>query len=185
MELTPEVRRKVRRLAWLYLLAAVALLPWIVYLAVTLPRRSLDVHYRASWVGFDILLVVALARTAYMAFKVDARIQLTATAAATLLIVDAWFDVTTSHGRTNVLEAVLLAMFAEIPIAMFCIFVARRVSAYVFELAHLDRITSGAPQVTDSEFVDREIADGDAGAGEVPLEEPGRGGEPPGASISR
>jgi len=66
-------------------------------------------------VGFDLLLVFALVRTAYMAFKVDARIQLTATAAATLLIVDAWFDVTTSHGHAAVAEALVLAVFAEIP----------------------------------------------------------------------
>ena len=133
-----------RRLAWLYLLAAAVLLPWIAYLAVSLPRRSLDVHYRAAWVGFDLLLVVALARTAYMAFKVDARIQLTATAAATLLMVDAWFDVTTSHGRASVLEALVLAALVEIPVALYCLFVARRVSAHVFELAHLERIERGA-----------------------------------------
>jgi hypothetical protein len=159
LALTPAVLHKVRRLAWLYLAGAVALLPWIVYLAVTLPRRSLDVHYKASWVGFDLLLVIALVRTAYMAFKVDARIQLTATAAATLLIVDAWFDVTTSHGRANVLQALLLAVFAEIPIAIFCIYVARRVSAYVFELAHLERIGRGAPQPTDAQELHREFPD--------------------------
>jgi hypothetical protein len=157
LAITPQVRRQVRRLAWLYLLAALALLPWIVYLAVSLPRRSLDVHYKASWVGFDLLLVVALARTAYMAFKVDARVQLTATAAATLLIVDAWFDVTTSHGRAAVGEALILAVFAEIPIALFCIYVARRVSTYVFELAHLERIRSGKPQPTDAEQLHREF----------------------------
>jgi len=157
LAITPEVRRQVRRLAWIYLLAAVALLPWIAYLAVTLPRRSLDVHYKASWVGFDLLLVFALVRTAYLAFKVDARIQLTATAAATLLIVDAWFDVTTSHGHAAVAEALVLAVFAEIPIAIFCIVVARRVGTYVFELAHLERVTSGRPQPSDAEQMHREF----------------------------
>jgi len=155
--ISPEVRRQVRRLAWLYLVAAVALLPWIVFLAISLPKRSLDVHYRASWVGFDLLLVFALARTAYMAFKVDARVQLAATAAATLLIVDAWFDVTTSHGRAAVVEALALALFAELPIAVFCVFVARRVSNYVSELAHLERVKSGQPQPSDAEQIHREF----------------------------
>ncbi len=155
--ITPEVRRQVRRLAWLYLIASVALLPWIVFLAISLPKRNLDVHYRASWVGFDLLLVFALARTAYMAFRVDARVQLAATAAATMLIIDAWFDVSTSHGRAAVIEALALAAFAEIPIALFCIFVARRVSTHVLELAHLERVRSGRPQPSDAEQIHREF----------------------------
>ena len=64
-------RRRARRMAWLYTAAAVMLLPWIVYLAVTLPRRHFDRHYRVAWVGFDILLVIAIVRTAYFAFRVD------------------------------------------------------------------------------------------------------------------
>jgi hypothetical protein len=159
------MRRRVRRLAWLYLLAAVILLPWIAYLAESLPRRSLDVHYRAAWVGFDLLLVVTLSRTAYMAFKADARIQLTATAAATLLIVDAWFDVTTSHGRSSVLEALVLAILIEIPVALYCLFVARRVSAYVFELAHLERIERGESPPSDAGTLPRSGASA-AGSGE-------------------
>ena len=95
-----EARRAT--LAWLYTAAAVILLPWIVFLAVTLPRRQFDLHYRAAWVGFDLLLVVAITRTAYMAFRVDPRVQFPATATATLLVVDAWFDITTSGSRRPV-----------------------------------------------------------------------------------
>ena len=95
------------------------LLPWIVYLAVTLPRRQFDRHYRAAWVGFDLILVFAIARTAYMAFRFDPRVQFPATATAVLLLVDAWFDVTTSSGRSQFLEAVLLAVLVEVPSALF------------------------------------------------------------------
>ena len=131
----PEGRRRARRLAWLYAGAAVILLPWIVFLAATLPRRQFDLHYRAAWVGFDLLLVFAIARTAYMAFRVDHRVQFSATATATLLIVDAWFDVTTSSGRGQFFEALLLAMCVEIPAAVFSIYVARSVNRRSLELA--------------------------------------------------
>jgi hypothetical protein len=127
-------------MAWLYTGAAVVLLPWIVYLAVTLPRRNLDRHYRAAWVGFDVFLVVVIARTAYMAFRVDQRVQFAATATATLLLVDAWFDVTTSTGRSQVLEALILATFIEIPAAVFSIYLARQVNRRVLESANLDGI---------------------------------------------
>jgi hypothetical protein len=131
----PAGRRRARRLAWLYTAAGVVLLPWIGILAVTLPRRQFDLHYRAAWVGFDLLLVFAITRTAYMAFRVDQRVQISATATATLLIVDAWFDMTTSGGRGQFFEALLLAVFVEIPAAVFSIYVARQVNRRTLELA--------------------------------------------------
>ncbi len=133
----PEVRRRARRLAWFYAGAAVILLPWIGVLAVTLPRRQFDLHYRAAWVGFDLLLVFAIARTAYMAFRVDPRVQLPATATATLLFVDAWFDITTSGNRSQVFEAMVLAALVEIPAAIFSLYLARSVNRQVIEAARL------------------------------------------------
>jgi hypothetical protein len=130
-------------MAWLYTGAAVALLPWIAYLAVTLPKRNLDAHYRAAWVGFDCFLVFVIVRTAYMAFRVDPRVTFAATATATLLFVDAWFDVTTSSGRGATLLAILLASLVEIPAALFSLHLARRVNRLVLHLAHLDQFTHG------------------------------------------
>ena len=47
-ENSPESRRRARRMAWLYTVAGIILLPWIVYLAETLPKRQFDRHYRAA-----------------------------------------------------------------------------------------------------------------------------------------
>ncbi len=134
------LRRGERRMAWVYTAAAVALMPWIVYLAISLPKRDLDTHYRAAWVGFDLLLVAAIVRTAYLAFRMDPRVQLPATATATLLLVDAWFDVLTAGGRGATLEAILLAAVFEIPAALFTLYLAHRIGRQVFELAHLERL---------------------------------------------
>ncbi len=128
-------RRRARRMAWLYTAAAVVLLPWIVYLAVTLPRRNLDLHYRAAWVGFDCLLAFAIVRTAYMAFRVDQRVQSPAIATATLLVVDAWFDITTAGNRSQFFEALLLAAFFELPAALFSLYLARQVNRRIWDLA--------------------------------------------------
>lgn len=141
-----QAKRRARRLGWIYSAAAVALLPWMVYLAVNLPRRDLDTHYRAAWVGFDCLLVFAIVRTAYMAFRVDLRVQIPAAATATLLIVDAWFDITTSDGRAAIFRAVLLAVFFEIPAAVFSIYVSRQVSHQVLLLAGHGGSRPGAPE---------------------------------------
>ena len=71
-----DVQHRAHRMALLFTLAAAVLIPWTVYLAVTLPRRTVDTHYRGAWVGFDLLLVAAIILTAYYAFKVDTRVQL-------------------------------------------------------------------------------------------------------------
>jgi hypothetical protein len=137
-EVSPERRRRARRLAWAYTAAGVFMLPWIVYLAVTLPKRDLDLHYRAAWVGFDCLLAFTIIRTAYMAFRVDQRVQFAATATATLLIVDAWFDITTSGSRSQFIEALILAAFIEIPSALFSRDLARQVNRRILSLALLE-----------------------------------------------
>ncbi len=127
-ELMAGIRVRSRRIAVLYSVGGALLIPWTVYLAVTLPKRDLDTHYRGAWVGFDILLVVAIILTAYFAYRMDARVQLPATATATLLVVDAWFDVMTAGNRQSTLEAVLMALCIEIPAALFSLWLARRVN---------------------------------------------------------
>ncbi len=125
-------------MAWLYAAAAVVMLPWIIYLAETLPKRQFDRHYRAAWVGFDIILVWAIMRAAYMAFRLDPRVQFPATATAVLLFVDAWFDITTSANHSQLLQAALLAVCVEIPAALFSLYLARSVNRRILDLAALD-----------------------------------------------
>ncbi len=145
-----ELRRGARRMAWIYAAAAVALMPWIVYLAITLPKRDLDTHYRAAWVGFDLLLAAAITRTAYLAFRMDPRVQLPAVATATLLIVDAWFDITTAGGRGATAEALLLAGVFEIPAAIFSMYVAYWVARQELRLTNLESLNGDpAPPAPD------------------------------------
>jgi phosphoglycerol transferase MdoB-like AlkP superfamily enzyme len=144
--LPPDAKRRARIYGWLYAAAAVVLMPWIVYLAISLPRRNFDLHYRAAWVGFDVILVFAIVRTAYLAFRVDPRIQLSATVTATLLFVDAWFDIMTSGSREQILQALVLAAVIEIPAALFTMSLARRVNRQVLQRALGDAARSGRAQ---------------------------------------
>jgi hypothetical protein len=47
-----------------------------------------------------------------------------AAVAATLLLCDAWFDNVLANSRDEHLEAALEAAFVEIPLALFCVWVA-------------------------------------------------------------
>lgn len=67
--------------------------------------------------------------------------QAPATMVATLLVVDAWFDVTTSTSGKAATEALILALVVELPAAAFSLYVAHRVARHVRELAHIEHGT--------------------------------------------
>ncbi|HTX64102.1 MAG TPA: hypothetical protein VMD28_10705 [Acidimicrobiales bacterium] len=113
----------------LLLVACVALVAWIVVLGITLPRRYDAAHWRLAWVGFDVALLVGLAATAWAAWRRRAVIVLFATVTATLLCADAWFDITTARPGDVWLSATL-AVCAELPGAIFLLWVVHRVVSY-------------------------------------------------------
>jgi hypothetical protein len=141
------VWRRARRLAWAYLIVAIGLIVWTVFLALSLPKENLEQHYRLTWVGFDLILALAVYLTAHMAFRLDARVMFPATVVATLLVVDAWFDVTTSATAKAAAGALILALAVELPAAAFSLYVAHRVGRRVRELAHLEHATGPHPPV--------------------------------------
>jgi hypothetical protein len=99
------------------------LLPWIAYLAYSLPSRQVSADYDVAWAGFDVMLLVALAGTGYFALRRSRYLATGAAAAATLLVVDAWFDVmTTLPGQR--LEPVALAAGVELPLAAVCVWLS-------------------------------------------------------------
>jgi hypothetical protein len=99
--------RVVRWTGPLFALFSVILLPWIVYIAVSLPSRQLSPNYDVARAGFDVILCVALASTAYFALRRSRYLSTAATATATLLVIDAWFGVMTTPARER-RESILL-----------------------------------------------------------------------------
>jgi hypothetical protein len=105
--------------------ACLALIPWIVVLAATLPPRYLAGHWRAAWVGFDLLMLLGLAATAWAGWRRRKILLLFATVTGTLLVCDAWFDVTTASGD-DLWVSIAGALLGELPLAAFLFYVAQR-----------------------------------------------------------
>ncbi|MCR6484154.1 hypothetical protein M8542_15130 [Amycolatopsis sp. OK19-0408] len=114
-----------RRLLWA---AGLCLLPWIAVLATTLPDTAVAQHWRLAWTGFDAAEALGLLVTAWLLARTDPRAPLAATATATLLLADAWFDVTTAGSDVGLS---LLMAALEVPLALVCLSVARAVPAHV------------------------------------------------------
>jgi hypothetical protein len=112
---------EIRRVRWwLALTAAVALIPWIVYLALSLPQNYVAQNWRATWVGFDVLLLLFLVATAVAGFQHHRLLTLFAFTTGVLLICDAWFDVMTAR-RGDMVVSVLTAALVELPLAAILI----------------------------------------------------------------
>lgn len=109
-----------RWLGPLALCCLIGMLPWIVYLSMTIPRRSRAEHYDLAWIGFDCAMWVVLAALAFFALRRHPATGPVAAVASTMLLIDAWFDITTSANRDQLVVAVVLACTAEIPLAIIC-----------------------------------------------------------------
>ena len=114
-----------RPLPALFLAAALVLVPWLGWLAISLPCRYLSRHWGIAWAGFDAGLAVGLASTGFAALRQAPWLDRAAVATATLLGVDAWFDVLTSRGAAAIALATTEALAIELPLALLCIWVAR------------------------------------------------------------
>lgn len=114
-----------------FALGVVLLVPWTGYLFGTLPPDYQANHWRIAWGGFDIGLTVALASTAILIVRRSPFAEVTATATGTLVLCDAWFDVVTSRGTSDIIQASLEAVLVEVPLALLCFWIARNMARAV------------------------------------------------------
>jgi hypothetical protein len=123
---SPRLRRQ-RQLALVVLTGSCVILAgWIVVLAATLPHHFNAHHWRAVWVNFDILLLVAFALTAWALWRQRQVVILLLMATGTMLCCDAWFDVGTSLQTSGIWTSLASAVFAELPLAFLAFTGARR-----------------------------------------------------------
>ncbi|HUY42859.1 MAG TPA: hypothetical protein VMU98_03735 [Acidimicrobiales bacterium] len=118
-------------------LAILAETAWTIYLGTSLPRTYVAEHWDLAWVGLDTAEILVLVAAAWAAWKRRAVLIAFAVAAATLLLLDAWFDLTTaSHG--DVFWSVATACL-EVPGALAMLWVARRAARRLLvEVLHVE-----------------------------------------------
>jgi hypothetical protein len=114
--------------AYILVACGVALVPWLVVLALTLPSTASTPHWMAAWVGLDAMEAAGLVTTGLLTLRRHPLRVASAAATAMLLVVDAWFDVATSTG-SDLTVALLMAGTAELPLAATCAALAIRASA--------------------------------------------------------
>ena len=115
-----------RRLAGVFVALALVLVPWTYWLASELPSRHIARHWDVAWGGFDAGLAVALLGTAVAILRRSPALQGWAAATTAMLCCDAWFDVVTQAPGRGREIAVAEAALVELPLALACLWIARR-----------------------------------------------------------
>jgi hypothetical protein len=131
-----------RWVAPFFAVLGLALVPWTVWLAYDLPRRHIARHWDVAWAGFDVMMALVLLATAYAALRRRPWIQGTASAAATMLCCDAWFDIVTAGRGADLAMSLASGLFVELPLAVVCVWVARnaeKAQEYLFAAGRLRR----------------------------------------------
>jgi hypothetical protein len=105
---------------------AAVLLPWCLILAATLPSSYQAGHWKLTWIGLDCGTAIAAGLTAYLLHKRNRHAALTAMAAGTLLVADAWFDVSTAAAGFDRTLSLTEALLLELPLAVCAFVVAAR-----------------------------------------------------------
>ena len=106
-------------------IASLVLIPWVVLLVISLPSTHQSAHWDIAWGGLDVMLALVLLAVAISAWRRSPWLEGAATAATTLLFVDAWFDVLTSSTRAEFAIAITEAVVVELPLAFLCLLLAR------------------------------------------------------------
>jgi hypothetical protein len=125
--MSPPKRAQLSRELVLTALTTGALLEtaWTIYLAWRLPRHYTANHWDLAWVGLDSAQVLMLLLAAWAAWRRRAVLILFSCAAGTLLLVDAWFDVTTA--RYDEISQSFLSVAVEVPSALLLFWIAHHV----------------------------------------------------------
>jgi hypothetical protein len=123
----PTIARRMRRNRLTLMVGgAAALIPWMVYLAVTLPDNYVAHNWPATWIGFDCVLITSMIATAVLGWLRRELVILPAFTTGVLLICDAWFDIMTAESHQLWISA-LTAALINLPLAAVMITGAVRI----------------------------------------------------------
>src|SRR5580704_6629381 len=93
---------------------------------LTLPGHYTSTDWQTVWVGLDIAELLAFAATAWAAWHERQVVIFLMIITGTLLVCDAWFDVTLSYGSSDFTASILSAVLVELPLAFLMFAGARR-----------------------------------------------------------
>jgi hypothetical protein len=132
----------------------IGLLPWTIWLSSSLsPHHETD-RWDLAWSGFDSGLALLFLTTAFAAYQRSPWVGALAAATGTLLVTDAWFDVVLESHADELRFSILLAIVAELPMAVFCFWIAYRTERFLAKVvAEALHLSASGERATEGDLV--------------------------------
>jgi hypothetical protein len=109
----------------------IGLLPWTIWLSSTLKPHHVTERWDVAWSGFDTGLALLFVLTAIAAYFRSPWVGALSAAVGTMLVTDAWFDVVLESHADELYRSLLLAVLVELPLAVFCFWIAHRTERFL------------------------------------------------------
>ncbi|MFF2146364.1 hypothetical protein [Kitasatospora sp. NPDC058190] len=122
----PASERPRKAVAGGLVVVAALLFGWILVLGSTTRGQAEVRNWSTVWIGMDLLQCTGLIATALLLLRRSRLVALTGAATATLLLLDAWFDVMTAEGGSAWYVSLAMALLVELPAALAMAVLARR-----------------------------------------------------------
>jgi hypothetical protein len=146
--LNPALASRRRRGLVVMMGCCVVLAGWIVVLMLNLPTRYTALHWRGVWVGLDVAELAGFAATLWASWYQRQIIIFCMIFTGTLLLCDAWFDLSLDFGTPGFTMSVLSAVFAELPLAFLLLAGARRLVRMTVQMVmQLEGMPGRAPSL--------------------------------------
>jgi hypothetical protein len=146
--LDPRLRRRVRFALLFTLGCCIVLAGWIAILILTLPGHYTSTDWRAVWVGLDLAELAGFAAIAWAAWHQRQIVTFFLLVTGTLLVCDAWFDVTLDFGSRGFTTSIVSAVLVELPLALLMFVSAGRlVRATIQIVMQLSGVVGSAPSL--------------------------------------
>lgn len=110
--------RHSRRIALVLIVASLTLSGIIIFLSIDLPDTYRATNWSLAWAGFDVLLLLTILLTLWALFNRKQIAVIASSMSGTILIIDTWFDITTSQPGRDFYVALLTGLFLGIPFAL-------------------------------------------------------------------
>ena len=136
--------------------AGIGLLPWTIWLSASLSPHHETNRWDLAWSGFDTGLALFFLATAYAAYRRSPWVGALAAATGTMLVVDAWFDIVLESHADELRQSILLAVFAELPAAAFCFWIAMRTERFLAGLVEAvegSHLAAAGERAAERDFV--------------------------------
>lgn len=112
------IYRRPQVVAICFLTIAAGMVPWTVLLGLSVPPRHGAGHWNLLWISVDVGLIFVLSYAAWVAWFHRPINPSTFIVAGMLLLLEAWFNGTTSLGHRDRWIPLLIALAGEVPLTV-------------------------------------------------------------------